>query len=263
MPLTQATGTVVERRAAGAALELVIHSPALARLLSPGQPLLVKAGPTLSPYLRRTFYPIALGAEDFTIRIPPSSDWGDAWLRVAPPGAELDCLGPIGAGFSLDSGIRNLLCVGEGALAWGLLPLIDWADAAGLSVTFVAGSVEHARCTPSSPPACRRRVSPRNQRRAGRDRPPAHVDVVGPAAVGRRTLRRADRGAPTPPWPPRYGRHATRSRPASPKPIYPSQFLCGTGACLACVADVAGGRRRVCLRGPVFDLVDIVGRAGD
>jgi hypothetical protein len=41
--------------------------------------------------------------------------------------------------------------------------------------------------------------------------------------------------------------------------IYPMQFLCGTGACQACVADVAGGRRRVCLRGPVFDLVDVRG----
>jgi NAD(P)H-flavin reductase len=40
--------------------------------------------------------------------------------------------------------------------------------------------------------------------------------------------------------------------------LYPSSFLCGTGACLSCVADVAGGRRRVCLRGPVFDLADLM-----
>jgi A/G-specific adenine glycosylase len=40
--------------------------------------------------------------------------------------------------------------------------------------------------------------------------------------------------------------------------LYPATFLCGIGACLACAADVAGGRRRVCLRGPVFDLTDVV-----
>ena len=39
--------------------------------------------------------------------------------------------------------------------------------------------------------------------------------------------------------------------------LYPGSFLCGLGACQACVADVAGGRRRVCVRGPVFDLTDV------
>jgi len=37
-----------------------------------------------------------------------------------------------------------------------------------------------------------------------------------------------------------------------------ANFLCGVGACMACAADVAGGRRRVCLRGPVFDLTAVV-----
>ena len=46
--------------------------------------------------------------------------------------------------------------------------------------------------------------------------------------------------------------------PGFAQAIYPSHFLCGNGACQACVADVAGGRRRVCLRGPVFDLTEIV-----
>ena len=41
--------------------------------------------------------------------------------------------------------------------------------------------------------------------------------------------------------------------------LYPGAFLCGTGACQACTADVAGGRRRVCVRGPVFDLTDVLG----
>ena len=40
--------------------------------------------------------------------------------------------------------------------------------------------------------------------------------------------------------------------------LYPATFLCGNGACQTCVADVAGGRRRVCQRGPVFDLADVV-----
>jgi Iron-sulfur cluster binding domain of dihydroorotate dehydrogenase B len=40
--------------------------------------------------------------------------------------------------------------------------------------------------------------------------------------------------------------------------LYPQMFFCGTGACLSCVADLPDGRRRVCQRGPIFDLTDII-----
>jgi dihydroorotate dehydrogenase electron transfer subunit len=266
MPLTQVLATIVDRRPAGAALELVLRTPELARQLTPGQPVLVKPGPTLSPYLRRTFYPVALGAEVFTLRIAPSTDWGDAWLRVAPVGAEVDCLGPIGNGFSVDSGVRNVLCVGAdseaGASAWSLLPLIRWADAAGLSVTFVAAAQSNrtalpAACLPSG-------IEYHLVTSEGRP------DVVRPLMSTLSDLL---------PWADvlfaalpgdAYGVLGDTIRAARyalsrgfAQAIYGTQFLCGTGACLACVADVAGGRRRVCLRGPVFDLVDIVGRQGD
>jgi dihydroorotate dehydrogenase electron transfer subunit len=262
MPLTQAIATLVERRPAGAALELVLRAPELARLLAPGQPVLIKAGPTLSPYLRRTFYPIDLSAEDFTIRIPPSTDWGDAWLRVAPAGAEIDCFGPVGNGFSVGSGVRNVVCVGEGAHAWSLLPLISWADAVALSVTFVAGSQSTRGALPAArlpsgveyhlvtsdgrPDVVRPLMSTLSDLLPWADALCAALPIEAYGALGE-TIRAA-----------RFG--LVRGFAQA---IYPAQFLCGTGACQACVADVAGGRRRVCLRGPVFDLADIVGRHGD
>lgn len=256
MPLIQTTATLADRKPFGPALELVLRAPDLVRQLAPGQPVLVRPGPTLSPYLRRTFYPVALGAEAFTLRIPPSTDWGSAWLRVAPVGAEIDCLGPIGRGFSVDSGVRNMLCIGEGAHAWSLLPLIDWADAAGLSVTFVAG----ASSTREALPAGRLPAGVEYHLVTSDGRP----DVVRPLMSTLSDLL---------PWADllcaalpseavgllgetiRSARYALS--PGFAQAIYPAQFLCGTGACLACVADVAGGRRRVCLRGPVFDLVDL------
>lgn len=259
MPLTQATATILERRPTGAALELVLGAPDLARLLAPGQPVLVKPGPTLSPYLRRTFYPVDLGTEDFTIRVAPSTDWGEAWLRVAPPGAELDCLGPVGNGFSVEPGVRNVVCVGAGAHAWSLLPLIGWADSAGLSVTFVAG----AQSTRGALPASRLPAGVEYHLVTSDGRP----DVMPPLMSTLSDLL---------PWADalfaalpleayialgetiRAARYALSRGFA--QAVYPSQFLCGTGACQSCVADVAGGRRRVCLRGPVFDLVDIVDR---
>lgn len=259
MPLTQVIATLAERRPTGPALELVLAAPEIARLLAPGQSVLVKAGPALSPYLRRTFYPVDLGADDFTIRIPPSTDWGDAWLRVAPVGAEVDCLGPVGNGFSVESGVRNVLCVGEGASAWSLLPLINWADAAGLSVTFVVGargtrgvlpavrlpaSVEyHLVTTDGAPDVIRPLMSTLSDLLPWADVLCAALPVAAYALLGE-TVRTA-----------RYA----LSRGFA-QAIYGTQFLCGTGACQSCVADMAGGRRRVCLRGPVFDLVDLVAR---
>ncbi|MCU0510498.1 MAG: hypothetical protein MUC34_19425 [Anaerolineae bacterium] len=243
-------------------MELTLRAPELARLLAPGQPVLVKAGPTLSPYLRRTLYPIALRADDFTLRIAPSADWGDAWLRSAPAGAEVDCLGPVGTGFALHAGTRNLLCVGEGEAAWRLLPLVEWADEAGVAVALVVGAPSARSGLPAA-------------------RLPASVEYHlvtsdGAANVARPLLSTLSDLLP---WAETlcasasldvYGGLADTVRQARftltrgfAQAIYPTQFLCGTGACQGCVADVAGGRRRVCLRGPVFDLADIVGRQAE
>ena len=258
MTVTQHTATVVERRATGPAVELVLAETELTRLLHPGQPVLVKAGPGLAPYLRRTLYPIALDDESFTLRVPPSADWGDAWLRTATVGAPIDCLGPVGLGFNLDPRVRNLLCVGEGEAAWHLLPVVHWADAAGLSVTLVVA----AKSTRGALPAGRLPAGIEYQMVTSDGRP----DVLRPLMSTLSDLL---------PWAEAlcasasldaYGPLAETATTACftlargfAQVIYPMQFLCGTGVCQACVADVAGGRRRVCLRGPVFDLVDLRG----
>jgi dihydroorotate dehydrogenase electron transfer subunit len=259
MPVIQSIVTVQERRPVGPAVELTLRAPELTRQLAPGQPVLVKAGPALSPYLRRTLYPIALRADDFTLRIAPSSDWGDAWLRAVPVGAEVDCLGPVGTGFLLERGVRNLLCVGAGEDAWRLLPLIEWADEAGVAVALVVG----ATTTRTGLPAARLPSSVEYHLVTG----DGGRDVARPLLSTLSDLL---------PWAEAlcasapldlYGGLGDTIRQARfaltrgfAQAIYPMQFLCGTGACQGCVADVAGGRRRVCLRGPVFDLTDIAGR---
>lgn len=256
MSLVQSAATIIDRRATGAAVELTLAAPELARHLLPGQPVLVKAGPALSPYLRRTLYPVALGADDFTLRIAPSADWGDAWLRVAPVGAELDVLGPVGTGFALDDGIRNLLCVGEGEAAWRLLPLVAWADAAGIAVALVVG----ATSTRVGLPAARlpagveyHLVTSDGSPNVARPLLSTLSDLLpwAEALAASASLDFYSGLADTV----RHARFALSRGFA--QAIYPAQFLCGSGACQGCVADVAGGRRRVCLRGPVFDLVDI------
>ena len=116
--MLQTTAELLDRRTTGPAQELTLRAPELARALVPGQAVLVKTGWGLEPYLRRTFYPIAVDDETWTLRVPPGSDWGHAWLRAAPVGTAIDCLGPVGIGYLVPLGVRNLLCVGVGEPAW-------------------------------------------------------------------------------------------------------------------------------------------------
>jgi dihydroorotate dehydrogenase electron transfer subunit len=260
--MIQTAAALVERRTFGPAQELTLAAPLLARQLGPGQAVLLKCGWALDPYLRRTFYPIAVDDESWMLRIPPGGDWGHAWLRAAPIGTEIDCLGPVGTGYSLPDGVRNLLCLGQGDATWMLLPAIARAEASGLSVTLAmeAASARDLMPVQRLPAAVEYHTAIRRQSAippGGASTMPDGVVQFLPElllwadavlAVGSldfyAELVAAVRAA-------RFG----LSRGFA-QVLYPVTFLCGVGACQACTADVAGGRRRVCLRGPVFDLAD-------
>src|SRR5438093_3033833 len=74
---------------------------------------------------------------------------GSGWLTRAKPGQQLDCLGPQGHGFRLDSRSRNLLMVGGG---YGVAPLVGLAERAlakGKSVTLAVGAATASLIFPS------------------------------------------------------------------------------------------------------------------
>jgi dihydroorotate dehydrogenase electron transfer subunit len=253
----QVTAKLLERRTYGPVQELRLHAPELARRLSAGQAVLVRAGWALEPFLRRTFYPVALDAESWTLRLPPSGDWGHAWLRTATPGTSIDCLGPVGQGYSVGPGARNLLCVGEGEAAWALLPAVVGADAAGLS-TALAVQTNSARdmIPPGRLPAA---VEYRAATSDGSQGAPGLLDSsLGEwLAWADAVLAAGSLGF--------YGQLAEAIKAVRfgvsrgfAQALHQQTFFCGVGACHSCVADLPGGRRRVCLRGPVFDLLDLV-----
>jgi dihydroorotate dehydrogenase electron transfer subunit len=251
--MIQTLAILISREASGAAQELRLRAPDLVRQLAPGQAVLVRGGWGADPYLRRTFYPVALDHESWTLRLSPSGDWADAWLQVAPVGATLDCIGPVGNGYRLRQKARNVLCIGEGDAAWALLPAMLEAEAAGLTVTFameaslvrdlilasrLPARVEYYTATPDG---------------AGRGR----LALAQMLAWADMTL-----AAGSPSFYARLAREVEAVRFAVTEGfaqvLYPATFLCGYGACQACVADVAGGRRRLCQRGPVLDLRDVI-----
>ena len=260
--MLQTTATLIARATLGPAQEITLAAPELARVLGPGQAVLVKCGWGLDPYLRRTFYPVAIDDDTWMVRVPPGGDWGHAWLRAAPVGTPIDCLGPVGIGYLVPLGVRNVLCVGVGEPAWSLLPVVALAEARGLSVAL---AMEARTARELIPPA----------------RLPAAVEYHALTADGGSTASQWAELLAGPPsgaqpgllgWADAvtaaaplafYGQLAAAVKAVRydisrgfAQVLYPATFLCGTGACQSCVADVAGGRRRVCLRGPVFDLAD-------
>lgn len=255
--MIQQSARLLERTATGAYQELILHAPDLAQQLQPGQAVLVRAGWGLDPYLRRTFYPVAFDAETLSLRLPPSGDRGHAWLRLCPVGASIDCLGPVGAGFRLAAGARHLLCLGEGDLAWALLPLVSLADFAHVAVTLVTEAATARVAIPAQrlPLAIEYRVATVDGSRGRKGR----LESLLPELVG---WADAIAAAGSQPFYQHLSEAIREHRVVLPRgfaqALYATSFLCGTGACLACAADVAGGRRRVCLRGPVFDLLDLL-----
>ncbi len=260
--MIQTTASLVDRAIFGPSQELTLAAQELARQLGPGQAVLLKCGWALDPYLRRTFYPIAIGDGVWTLRLPPGGDWGHAWLRAAPVGTELDCLGPVGIGYGLSAGIRNLLCVGQGNTAWALLPAIKRAETSGLSVTLAMEAPTARDLIPAQrlPTPVEYHTAIRRQRPTplgGASATPDGVSQFLPELLPWADMVLAAGSLAF------YAELVTAVRAARfelsrgfAQVLYPTTFLCGIGACQACAADVTGGRRRVCLRGPVFDLAD-------
>jgi dihydroorotate dehydrogenase electron transfer subunit len=261
--MLQTTATLITRTTAGPAQELTLRAPELARALVPGQAVLVKCGWGLEPYLRRTFYPIALDDETWTLRMPPGGDWGHAWLRAAPVGTGIDCLGPVGVGYLVPVGVRNVLCIGVGDWSWTLLPVVTQAADRGLSVALAMEARTPRELIPAQrlPAAVEYHALTADGRRIESQ----WAELLTGSASGAQPglLAWADVVVAAAPLA-FYGQLAAAVKAVRyeisrgfAQVLYPASFLCGSGACQTCVADVAGGRRRVCLRGPVFDLADV------
>ncbi len=254
--MVQVKAKLQARKQQGAVQFLRVASPAMAERLQPGQPVLIKVGWGHDPFLRRTFYPVSLESEAFVIRVPPDADRGRAWLRMAPEGAELDCLGPIGAGFTMPTQAQRILCIGQSESSWWLLPFVNAASDQGLAVTLAVEATTRRQIIPARdlPLSVEYHVATRDGSVGDKGdltsalpsllRWADAVVAAGPMAFYQQL---------------RYAIESTRTilPRGYAQVLVATEFFCGYGACQSCVADIAGGRRRVCLRGPVFDMVDV------
>ena len=251
-------GAEIEARETSGAVQILhLRAPELATRLSPGQAVLIQTGWGYDPYLRRTFYPIAIQEAGFSIRLPLDGDRGRAWLRLARLGARLDCLGPVVRGFALPPHARRILCLGQGDAAWTLLPLVRQAASQGYAVTLATETATRRQSIPAAmlPISVEYHIATTDGSAGRKGDLRALLPELLPWADA--VIAAADMAFYR-----QLGRAIEEMRVLLPKgyaqALYQMGFLCGTGACQACAVDIAGGRRRVCLRGPVFDLVDVL-----
>src|SRR3989338_3217975 len=180
---------------------------------------------------------------------------GTSWLSKRQVGNDLNIFGPLGNGFSISSGSKNLLLVGGGIGISPLPFLADRARSQGYSVRGVRGANTARQLLPAE-------FLP-------------HVQTLWPAATTLVGDPGTIKGVVTDLLPDFAGR-ADQIFACGPLPMYRAMARmpslknksvqvslevvmgCGRGVCYGCTIRTRSGLKKVCEDGPVFDMDDIL-----
>ena len=232
-----------------------VDAPEIAAESKPGQFCMLKCGP--DSLLRRPLSIHAATPSGEIAFLYEDKGKGKKWLSKMSAGAELDIIGPLGNGFTVDSKSHNLLLAAGGI---GIAPIMFLAERAvslGIGVTLIAGARLEEGLYPDS-------LLPRgidvirvieslgNNARYHQgkvtDIIPAYLEGVDQIfACGPRAMLEAISGLV--------------DNKAVAKPLQVSlevRMGCGTGACYGCSIKTRQGMQRVCREGPVFNIKDII-----
>jgi len=113
--------TAVEHLGSGV-YEITARLPHLAATVAPGEFAQIRCGAGPIPLLRRPFS-VAWSEADTCSFVFDVVGVGTSLLAHLEPGDELDCLGPLGSGFSLDAAGKRVVCV-SGGLGCAPFPIL-------------------------------------------------------------------------------------------------------------------------------------------
>jgi len=230
---------------------LRLQCPEIASIAKPGQFVMVKCGD--QTLLRR---PISISdasapSEQISLLIAKIGS-GTEWLSHRVPGEELDILGPLGNGFTIDDNAQHLLLIGGGMGIAPLNFLAGKAAAMGKNVTLVLGARSGDLICPSE------FLTPVNKC--------ISCTEDGTLGIkGRITecpdnfMANAEQIFACGPLP--MYRALAKDRRFRGKPMQVSlevRMACGIGLCYGCTVKTRQGLRQVCEDGPVFEMSDVL-----
>jgi dihydroorotate dehydrogenase electron transfer subunit len=251
-----------------------IETPDIAVAAQPGQFITVQCGDFT---LRRPFSVHQVSSREIALLFKIAGK-GTLWLSQRKTGDRIDILGPLGRGFSIEPGARNLLLVAGGI---GIAPLVFLMQCASSQnqVTLIHGASTAAQLYPfSSAGKKRSNLSPlpkgvqfipvtedgsMGKKGMATDILPDFLDradqvyACGPAdmynamalTLNSSPLKGEDKGE---------GEKQSNLKIRKCQVSLEVRMGCGFGACYGCTINTKKGLKQVCRDGPVFELDDII-----
>lgn len=196
---------------------------------APGQYMLAQASEGYGEYLAYPLFPGELGSDGFLAAPPLPTTWR--------PGAELVMCGPVGNGFNLPVGVRNLGLVALGDTVLRLMPLLSQVDAVEAAVALFAD--------------CRLPRLPETIE--------AHPLAALPESLAWADMLAIDLPlAKLPELHDFLGLETRQSLPCQAQVLVFADIACGGLAeCGVCAVPARRGYKLACIDGPVFDLNEL------
>lgn len=227
-----------------------LESPQIASQAKPGQFVMVRCGE--ETLLRRPLSIHLLNSNKLALLFTIVGK-GTHWLSQCQVGDNIDLLGPLGNGFTINPSSKNLLLVAGGI---GIAPLHFLAQEAlsqGHSVTLLSGTPTATQLYPRQllPPDAELIITTEDGTAGTKGMITNllpdfiswadQVFACGPASM--------------------YHTMATRNKQLlHTKPVQVSlemRMACGRGICYGCTLKTKNGLKQVCKDGPVFELDDV------
>jgi len=241
-----------------------IEAPDIAVAAQPGQFITVRCGDFT---LRRPFSVHQVSPREIVLLFKVAGK-GTLWLSQRQKRDRIDILGPLGRGFSIEPGARNLLLVAGGI---GIAPLVFLMQYASSQhqITLIHGASTAAQLYPSSlgKSGKRSKLSPlpkgvqfipvtedgsMGKKGMATDILPDFLDwadqvyACGPADMYKAMAEMS--------WREKQSNLKLRKCQVSLE----VRMGCGFGACYSCTINTKKGLKQVCRDGPVFELEDII-----
>ena len=253
-PATERVTVLASERVAEGVGLIVFDAPRIAGVIAPGQFVHLRIAEGAEFILRRPFSIFRAGGGRVEVLYQVVGR-GTRVLAEAAPGAVMDAIGPLGAGWRIPEGVAHALLVAGGLGAAPLGMLAEELARRGVAVTLAQGAPTAARLLARElfEGACRRTAYATDDGSVGTC---GLVTTLTPELIA---ADRPDVVYTCGPEPMQRIVAAQAAEAGVPCQVSLERLMaCGVGACLSCVVSTVHGRKRACVDGPVFDAAEVL-----